>query len=284
MSAPCTTRSRIVGNPQHADLAPVLRYLLSPVPLRQVFARYQFLTYPLKETLHSTGPQWPRMSTPSIPGLPSFRSANAYASRSVFQLADVHEQAPESPFRFSLRLHVYPSSQVPQSDRRLYHLASASHVAKVVTKQQGRFPPPALPGFPGTTNPSATLSPVGRFPGAAGLYGLPCSADFSPGRGGLLQLLSASSSPCRPLPPRQSVIALQPVCATPCCLRPTETDSASRASDYRGYLCVHSRYGPVTRRPPLRWPCQWASDHRFPSSLPSKLRGSGSYPGGSVPR
>ena len=29
------------------------------------------------------------------------------------------------------------------------------------------------------------------------LYGLPCSADFSPGRGGLLQLLSASSLPCR---------------------------------------------------------------------------------------
>ena len=29
------------------------------------------------------------------------------------------------------------------------------------------------------------------------LYGLPCSRDFSPGRGGLLQLLSASSSPCR---------------------------------------------------------------------------------------
>ena len=29
------------------------------------------------------------------------------------------------------------------------------------------------------------------------LYDLPCSADFSTGRGGLLQLLSASSSPCR---------------------------------------------------------------------------------------
>ena len=64
-------------------------------------------------------------------------------------------------------------------------------------RQRGRFPPPALPGFPGTTNPSATLSPVRRLPGAPGYTAYLCSADFSPGRGGLLQLLSASSSPCR---------------------------------------------------------------------------------------
>ena len=35
-------------------------------------------------------------------------------------------------------------------------------------RQQGRFPPPALPGFTGTTSPSATLSPVSRFPGLLG--------------------------------------------------------------------------------------------------------------------
>ena len=35
-------------------------------------------------------------------------------------------------------------------------------------RQQGRFPAPALPGFTGTTNPSATLSPVSRLPGAPG--------------------------------------------------------------------------------------------------------------------
>ena len=42
-------------NPQHADLAPVLRYLLSPVPQRQVLARHQFLTYLPDESFHSTG-------------------------------------------------------------------------------------------------------------------------------------------------------------------------------------------------------------------------------------
>jgi len=37
----------------------------------------------------------------------------------------------------------------------------------------------------------------GRLPGVCRLYGLPCSGDFSPGRGGLLQLLGMSLSPCR---------------------------------------------------------------------------------------
>ena len=117
-------------------------------------------------------------------------------------------------------------------------------------RQQGRFPPPALPGFTGTTSPSATLSPVSRFPGAAGYTAYLCSADFSTGRGGLLQLLSASLSPYRRYHPG-SAVAPQPVCATPCCFRPRLEDSASGPSVFRGHLCVHSRYGPATRRPPL---------------------------------
>src|SRR6202048_1462514 len=38
--------------------------------------------------------------------------------------------------------------------------------------------------------------PVMGVPTAIRLYGLPCSDDFAPGRGGLLQLLSMSLSPC----------------------------------------------------------------------------------------
>ena len=58
-------------------------------------------------------------------------------------------------------LHVYPSSQVPQSDRRLYHLASASHVAKVVTDSRAaslhrRYPAsPVLPTPPPPSRLSA---------------------------------------------------------------------------------------------------------------------------------
>ena len=76
----------------------------------------------------------------------------------------------------------------------IFRLRSCSSIGAFLIS---RFPPPALPGFTGTTSPSATLSPVSRFPGAAGYTAYLCSADFSTGRGGLLQLLSASSSPYR---------------------------------------------------------------------------------------
>ena len=63
-------------------------------------------------------------------------------------------------------------------------------------KQQGRFAPRALPHLIATTGPSDSLSPSAAFP-VSRLYGLPCSADFAAGRGGSLQLLSTSLSPCR---------------------------------------------------------------------------------------
>src|ERR1700731_1879325 len=44
-----------------------------------------------------------------------------------------------------------------------------------------------------TQPPPSRLRPTSRF---RRLYGLPCSDDFAPGRGGLLQLLSMSLSPC----------------------------------------------------------------------------------------
>jgi len=45
-------------------------------------------------------------------------------------------------------------------------------------------------------------------------------------------------------------------------------------------LCVHGRYGPVTRSPPFRWLCQQTPDSSFPPCLLSKLRGSDFFPGG----
>jgi len=44
-----------------------------------------------------------------------------------------------------------------------------------------------------TQPPPSRLRPTSRF---GRLYGLPCSGDFSPGRGGLLQLLGMPLSPC----------------------------------------------------------------------------------------
>jgi hypothetical protein len=58
--------------------------------------------------------------------------------------------------------------------------------------------------------PSETLSPSTDFP-VAPVIRLPCSADFSSGRGGFLQLLSASLPTVLSLTPRRSLSPLQPV-------------------------------------------------------------------------
>src|SRR5258705_4773154 len=49
------------------------------------------------------------------------------------------------------------------------------------------------------------LRPTSRF---RRLYGLPCSDDFAPGRGGLLQLLSMSLSPCCRFHPAEASIRI----------------------------------------------------------------------------
>src|SRR5207248_4961349 len=51
-----------------------------------------------------------------------------------------------------------------------------------------------------TQPPPSRLRPTSR---CRRLYGLPCSGDFAPGRGGLLQLLSMSLSPCRRFHPAE---------------------------------------------------------------------------------
>src|ERR1700694_1238614 len=62
-------------------------------------------------------------------------------------------------------------------------------------KQQGSFAPRTLLRFVATMNPSETFSSSTDFLGAP-VIRLPCSADFATGRGGFLQLLSASLPSC----------------------------------------------------------------------------------------
>src|SRR6516165_4652997 len=114
--------------------------------------------------------------------------------------------------------------------------------------QQGRFAPRTLLRFAATTSPSATLSPSADFPGSPVLrptWLRRCRGGArraSPvARCALVTVLS--------LPPRRRVPSRQPRCDGPCCLRPPVAGSASGSSHFRGHLCVHLRYGPVTRRP-----------------------------------
>jgi hypothetical protein len=117
---------------------------------------------------------------------------------------------------------------------------------------RGRYPASTLLRAP---PPPSRLRPTSR---GRRLYGLPVSAAFAAGRGGLLQLLDVPLSPCRRSHPAGASRRVSR-CDGPCCLRPTVGGSASGASHFRGHHRVHSRYGPVTRRPPRGWPCRWAS-------------------------
>jgi len=109
--------------------------------------------------------------------------------------------------------------------------------------------PRTLLRFLATMSPSKTLSSSTDFLGAP-VIRLPCSADFATGRGGLLQLLSASLPSCCRFHPARVKSPLQSVCDDPCCLRPTVAGSASGATHFRGHFRVHFRYGPMARRHP----------------------------------
>src|ERR1700734_1529987 len=104
-------------------------------------------------------------------------------------------QSPELPGRLSLRLDVYSPPQVLQIDGRLYHLVLAFLVVGDFTNSRapslhGGYPPPTL------LRPHPAPSRLHPTPRVSRLSDRPFSGDFAPGRGGLLQLLGMSSSPC----------------------------------------------------------------------------------------
>ncbi len=123
-------------------------------------------------------------------GFPALRSPVCFASRIMGPL--------------SLRLDVYSPPQVLQIDGRLCHLVLAFLVVGDFTNSRapslhGRYPASTLL----RTHPSPSrLRSTSRL---SRLYDRPCSDDFSSGRGGLLQLLGMSLSPCCRFPPRRSV-------------------------------------------------------------------------------
>ena len=158
-------------------------------------------------------------------------------------------QSPELPGRLSLRLDVYSPPQVLQIDGRLCHLVLAFLVVGDFTNSRapslhGRYPASTLL----RTHPSPSrLRSTSRL---SRLYDRPCSGDFAPGRGGLLQLLGMSLPPCCRFHPAEVKEPHRSDFGSPCRLRPPVGDSAFGATHFRGHFCVHCRYGPVTRRLP----------------------------------
>src|SRR5271157_3612662 len=111
-------------------------------------------------------------------------------------------ESPEPPGRLGLRLDGYSPPQVLQNDGRLCHLVLAflvvGHFANSrAASLHGRYPASTLP----RTHPSPSrLRSTSRL---SRLYDRPCSDDFAPGRGGLLQLLRHVLATVLSLPPRR---------------------------------------------------------------------------------
>ena len=164
--------------------------------------------------------------------------------------------------RISLRLDVDPSPQVLQIYGRLYHVVPASRCGS-------GMPTVGHLGSPGITPVHSYYVPIRHplvfdpLPGVTGyrIYLAPgISARDEEG------FSSCLVCPCQravaTTPPEGSI--RRPVWDQSYCLHPTDAGSTSGATHFRGHLCIHFRYGPLTRSPPLRWLCRWASGDRFP--------------------
>src|SRR2546427_6968941 len=164
-----------------------------------------------------------------------------------FRFADMHIQAPETPGRFSLRLGVYPPAQVLQIHGCLCHCTPASHVVEGVTNSMvpslhGHYPASSLLR---THPPPSRLRLISRWTGYTAYL---ASADFAAGRGGVLQLLSVSLSPCCRSHPAGVDRRVSQTAAIHAAFAFTVAGSASGALHFRGHLCVRLRYGLETRR------------------------------------
>src|SRR6516165_7074117 len=131
--------------------------------------------------------------TPSTPGAPSFCLAISYAARrvSTLQTWTYRPQKRQDGSAFALTYILRLRSCKPMDA----FVISCLPLGWRHCKWQG----PSLHGHYSASSlvrahpPPSRLRPTSR---GRRLYGLPCSGDFSSGRGGLLQLLSMSWSPC----------------------------------------------------------------------------------------
>src|SRR5207247_10275159 len=137
---------------------------------------------------------------------------------------------------------VYPPAQVLQLNGCLCHCTPASHVVEGVTNSRvpslhGHYPASALL----RTHPSPSrLRLISRWTGYPTYL---ASADFAAGRGGLLQLLSVSLSPCCRSHPAEVVRRVSQSATAHAAFAFTVAGSASGALHFRGPLCLRLRHG-----------------------------------------
>src|SRR5271155_4542938 len=133
--------------------------------------------------------------TPSIPGAPSLCLAISYAARrvSILQTWTYRPQKRQDGSAFALTyilrlrscksMDAFIISSLPSPMLETLQMAGPLRSTDITPPHH----------YYGPSRHPLGLRPISRF---RRLYGLPCSSDFSPGRGGLLQLLGMSLSPC----------------------------------------------------------------------------------------
>ena len=165
-----------------------------------------------------------------------------------------------------------------QINGRLYHLVLASLIARDITNSRAPSLHRRYSASPllRTHPPPSRLRSTSRF---GRLYDLPCSGDFSPGRGGLLQLLGMSLPPCCRFHPAEVTTPHQSDFGSPCCLHPSDVGSAFGSFHFRGHICVHCRYGPVARNLPKGDLVDRLQSLGFPPPCYPNYGASNSYPG-----
>jgi hypothetical protein len=174
--------------------AAVLWNFVPPIPPWAISPGDQFIPELLEALVHPrclNGPEGDAIA--SRRPVVGFRQRVGRPERFLF--ADVDVQAPAAPRRFRLRLDVNLSPQVLQRDGRRCHVVPASHLAKD-THAVGPLRSAGITPRPHYSGPIRHPLVFRHLPGGFPLYGVPCSGAFTPGRGGLLQSLSASLPPC----------------------------------------------------------------------------------------
>src|ERR1700722_12054951 len=194
LSAPCTTLSRIAGIERTRTLPPSFGISCLRAgsgcdgrPLRSSRNCSSKASTPCASLASKV--------TPSIPGAPSFLLAISYAARkvSILQTWTYSPQTRQDGSAFALT-YILRLRSCKSMDA--FVISSLPSPMLETLQMAG---PPSLRGHCSASSllqtqpPPSRRRPTSRF---RRLYGLPCSDDFAPGRGGLLQLLGMSLSPC----------------------------------------------------------------------------------------
>ena len=106
-------------------------------------------------------------------------------------------ESPEAPRFLCLRLGIYPSSQVLQTDGRFCHDGPASPMLSKDLPSVGTLPSSGITRLPRYCSPlrhPLVFRPISR---GTGYRAYLAPDDFSPGRGGLLQLPRTLLPSCR---------------------------------------------------------------------------------------